>query len=308
MDPKVSVIMPAYNSEKYISEAVASVLQGTLHNVQVIVVDDASTDATFHIASELAVADQRVEVYRHDKNRGPAVARNLALRHAKGEWVTFLDSDDWFAPERLERLVCAAEDRGVDAICDDIWLFSEADKRVIGSSYKNRGLCLEYYKLMSVADLVKLRLIAIQPLIRRSLIEKYNLSFPENYRYGEDYYLYFSLAAHDVLFCFDPRPMYFYRKHTNSITYNYGDHISETISMIKNLLDEPHIKSNYILVNIFNWLIKEEHILLSYIEFEKFVKNSNYAKSLYILMNKPEIFPMLLKRILSKLVVWFHKD
>ena len=308
MDPKVSVIMPAYNSEKYISEAVASVLQGTLHNVQVIVVDDASTDATFHIASELAVADQRVEVYRHDKNRGPAVARNLALRHAKGEWVTFLDSDDWFAPERLERLVCAAEDRGVDAICDDIWLFSEADKRVIGSSYKNRGLCLEDYKLMSVADLVKLRLIAIQPLIRRSLIEKYNLSFPENYRYGEDYYLYFSLAAHDVLFCFDPIPMYFYRKHTNSITYNYGDHISETISMIKTLLDEPHIKSNYILVDIFNWLIKEEHILLSYIEFEKFVKNSNYAKSLYILMNKPEIFPMLLKRILSKLVVWFHKD
>ncbi len=101
--PLVSVILPSYNGEKYIPFAVESILGQTYTNLELLVVDDASKDRTAEVVT--AFKDLRVRLVRLKNNRGPAFARNAGLVRAKGEWVGFIDADDCWAEERLERLM-----------------------------------------------------------------------------------------------------------------------------------------------------------------------------------------------------------
>lgn len=100
--PRVSVVIPSYNAEAVIADSIGSVLAQTYGDWEVIVGDDGSSDATAERAQALS---PRVRVVRAERNGGPAAARNLALRHAEGELVAFLDADDWWLPEYLERQV-----------------------------------------------------------------------------------------------------------------------------------------------------------------------------------------------------------
>jgi len=106
----VSIIMPAYNAEKYIAGAITSVLQQTYPYFELIIVDDASQDRTVEIVCSFN--DERIKLIRHETNQGPGGARNTALEVAKGKWVTVLDADDQYLPNRLEVLVRAARKAG----------------------------------------------------------------------------------------------------------------------------------------------------------------------------------------------------
>lgn len=97
----VSIIMPAYNAEKYISNSINSIIQQTYKNWELIVVDDCSTDKTTKVI--LNYKDERIHLLKNAKNSGAAISRNRALREAKGKWIAFLDSDDIWHPEKLER-------------------------------------------------------------------------------------------------------------------------------------------------------------------------------------------------------------
>lgn len=97
----VSIIMPAYNAEKYISNSINSIIQQTYKNWELIVVDDCSTDKTTKVI--LNYKDERIHLLKNTKNSGAAISRNRALREAKGKWIAFLDSDDIWHPEKLER-------------------------------------------------------------------------------------------------------------------------------------------------------------------------------------------------------------
>lgn len=100
MNELVSVIMPAYNSEKYIAESIKSVLAQTYQNWELIIVDDCSTDRTKEIVRNFN--DTRIKFFENDVNSGADVARNRAISEARGRWLAFLDSDDIWKPEKLE--------------------------------------------------------------------------------------------------------------------------------------------------------------------------------------------------------------
>ena len=100
--PLVSVITPIYNSENFLEEAISSVLNQTYSNWELILVDDASTDGSGKIAQKFYSEDSRITYEKLPENRGPAVARNRAIELAKGEYIAFLDSDDFWAPDKLE--------------------------------------------------------------------------------------------------------------------------------------------------------------------------------------------------------------
>lgn len=104
IDDLVSIIMPAYNAEKYIEEAIQSVLKQTYTNWELIIVNDCSTDKTEQIIKEYQ-EDQRIKLYSLLKNKGVANARNVALKKAAGRYVAFLDSDDIWLPEKLEKQI-----------------------------------------------------------------------------------------------------------------------------------------------------------------------------------------------------------
>ena len=106
----VSVIMPSYNTSQYIKESIQSVLNQTYTNWELIIVDDCSTDNTDEVVS--AINDSRIRYFKNKKNSGAAISRNKALREAKGQWIAFLDSDDIWMPEKLERQITFMEDNG----------------------------------------------------------------------------------------------------------------------------------------------------------------------------------------------------
>lgn len=103
MQELVSIIMPSYNTGRFIAETIDSVLAQTYKSWELIIVDDASTDNTDEVVA--GYADDRIIYIKNEKNSGAAVSRNRALREAKGKWIAFLDSDDLWAPEKLERQI-----------------------------------------------------------------------------------------------------------------------------------------------------------------------------------------------------------
>ncbi|MSS77678.1 glycosyltransferase family 2 protein [Anaerococcus sp. WCA-380-WT-2B] len=106
----VSIIMPSWNTEKYIGEAIQSVINQIYTNWELIIVDDCSTDNTEKIVSKFN--DKRIKFFKNEKNLGAALSRNKALREAKGEWIAFLDSDDVRCKDKLEKQISFMEKNG----------------------------------------------------------------------------------------------------------------------------------------------------------------------------------------------------
>lgn len=104
MNDLVSIIMPSYNTEKYISESIASVQKQSYVDWELIIVDDCSTDNTDEIVKPF-LSDKRIKYIKNETNSGAAVSRNRALREAKGKWIAFLDSDDLWLPVKLEKQI-----------------------------------------------------------------------------------------------------------------------------------------------------------------------------------------------------------
>jgi glycosyltransferase involved in cell wall biosynthesis len=100
--PLISVIMPAWNADKTVRKAAQSILDQTWRNLELLIVDDASTDDTWAVLQEITKSDARVKIFRNKVNAGPYVSKNIALTQCKGEWITGHDSDDWSLPQRLE--------------------------------------------------------------------------------------------------------------------------------------------------------------------------------------------------------------
>lgn len=103
VDGLVSIIMPSWNTEKFIAESIQSVINQTYTNWELIIVDDCSTDHTDDVVASFH--DDRIRYYHNQKNSGAALTRNKALREARGEWIAFLDSDDLWMPEKLEHQI-----------------------------------------------------------------------------------------------------------------------------------------------------------------------------------------------------------
>ena len=101
----VSIITPAFNSERFIAETIQSVLAQTYQNWELLIVDDCSTDKTAEIISRFQEKDSRIKYFYNSTNKGAAFSRNLALQKAKGKWIAFLDSDDLWHPEKLEKQI-----------------------------------------------------------------------------------------------------------------------------------------------------------------------------------------------------------
>ena len=101
----VSIITPTYNSERFIAETIVSVQAQTYQDWEMIIVDDCSTDKTAEIVASFQEKDSRIKYFYNSTNKGSALSRNLALQKAKGKWIAFLDSDDLWLPDKLEKQI-----------------------------------------------------------------------------------------------------------------------------------------------------------------------------------------------------------
>ena len=134
MSPRVSVVMAAYNSATFIERAIQSTLDQTMSDVEIIVVDDCSSDSTREIVQGFADRDSRVRLFKLPENGGPGAARYRAVKEATGEWISVQDSDDRMLPDRLEKLLDLAAKNDFDVIADNLYYVNEDTDERFGSA------------------------------------------------------------------------------------------------------------------------------------------------------------------------------
>ncbi len=135
MNDLVSIITPSYNTADFIEETIKSVLAQTYTNWEMIIVDDCSTDNTDEVVKPY-LEDGRIRYLKNEKNSGAAISRNYALREAKGRWIAFLDSDDLWMPEKLEKQIAFMANGGYDF---SYTCYEEIDERSVPSGVTVRG-------------------------------------------------------------------------------------------------------------------------------------------------------------------------
>ena len=136
MRPKISIIMPVYNVEKYIRASIDSVLAQTFTNFELIIVDDGSPDNCPSICDEYALSDKRIKVI-HKKNGGLSSARNAGIEIAQGEYIQFLDSDDTIVPTALQQLINIIVNNDVDVVVFAVNIYTDGNKQIVKSGPDN---------------------------------------------------------------------------------------------------------------------------------------------------------------------------
>lgn len=234
--PRASVIIPAYNAEKYILSCIESALNQTEQNIEIIVVNDNSTDTTVSLIQ--TITDPRVQIIHHTKNEGPGKSRNDAICKARGTWLVFLDADDWMSPTRIQTLCDYAEIKNLDMIADNNYLVEE--------SRVTKKTLFHYLGIRNTHVLIKgeyhvLYTPAIHPIVRSMFLEENKLNFQEHIRCGEDFYLWVQMYVHGARVHFYKEALYFYRTHAQSITYNKNTTIRSMILVCDFILSEKKI-------------------------------------------------------------------
>lgn len=219
---KVSVIVPVYNAELYLDKCVRSVLAQTLEGLEIILVDDGSTDQSGSMCDAYAAQDVRVRVL-HLENGGPARARNHGIELAQGTYIGFVDSDDYVESSMFERLYKTAEQTGSDIAMCSIAVDKAGAIRPIVMNYQplysgaevKDGLLRRYYTggtngLNSMCN----------KLFRRSMIVRHSLKIDETLRRAEDAWFVFDCLKVANIVCFLPEVLYYYYQNPASIMHS----------------------------------------------------------------------------------------
>ena len=213
-NPLISVIVPVYNTEEYVEKAIRSIMEQTYKNIEILVVDDGSTDKSGEICDRLAEEDDRVRVF-HKENGGQATARNFALSVARGEYIGYVDSDDWIAENMYDGMLHTLIDNDCDVCVCGRYAVTEEDIR---PSFGSR---VESVTVMDKAEAIRRFLVydsvdssVWDKLFKRSVIE--NVTFPAGYICEDIPFVYDALVNADrVVHC---AKSYYYWLHRQGST------------------------------------------------------------------------------------------
>ena len=250
-DPLISVIVPAYNVERYISDCLKSIRAQSYSEIEVIIVDDGSKDRSIEICKKFIADDEIFRLITHDSNKGLPAARNTGIQHSSGKYIIHVDSDDFLAPRAVERLVGRAEaDR-----CDVVWgaarkwpsgdLFRGGRPREATKPFKFR----DEPKLWGVGGVVTFCFSA--DFVRRS-----GVTFNEEVQFGEDKYYLISILPNADRIGYVWNTCYFIRRNHSSITsrlnYKSVSYIQATTHHVSSCLRRQSSTSlNYNIISNF---------------------------------------------------------
>jgi succinoglycan biosynthesis protein ExoO len=220
--PDVAIIIAAYNVGTYIERAIQSALDQINVSVEVIVINDASTDDTSHVAT--SIKDKRLRCVDLPYNVGPGAARNVGLGLATASWIAVLDGDDYFLPDRLQRCLALAVSTHADIVADNLEIFREDD-----------GMRKLMYPPKMLKALTNLSLAAfirhniflfrrhslgyLKPIFSKRFLTAHSLSYDPDIRIGEDYMLFARALAHGAKCVLDASAGYAYTVRIGSISH-----------------------------------------------------------------------------------------
>jgi len=193
----ISVILPAANAEQFIEASVHSVLHQSYRHLELIIVNDGSTDSTSELIDQLAARDARIRV-RHLNSRsgGPAKPRNIGLLQAKGEWSAFIDADDIWHPQKVERQIEYAQARQLNFISSDCHRFTHASSL---NEYECWSSEANFTELNHGMMLRKNRVVTSSMMVQTSLIKEIGFSEHSDYIGVEDYLAWLHLTQNSTI-------------------------------------------------------------------------------------------------------------
>jgi teichuronic acid biosynthesis glycosyltransferase TuaG len=243
MQPLVSVIMPAYNAEQYVAEAIKSVLDQTYPNWELIVVDDGSTDGTARVVNEFANADRRVK-YVFQENSQVGKARNTGLRNSAGPLVAFLDADDLWLKDKLELQVNTILNENVDLVFTECFVFEGDNVTDESTTFATPTGTFHGPNLLN-ALFLRNRLAILSVLVRREALTKVGF-FEEGAKYQrcEDYDLWLKLARQGMVFHGMEKTLVRYRLHASAATRDKSRVLKPMIEVVRRYLDDVTVSGD----------------------------------------------------------------
>ena len=216
--PKVSISVPVYNTEKYLRQCLDSLINQTLQDIEIIVVNDGSTDSSESICKEYAEKDSRIKLVSKE-NGGLASARQAALEISTGEYFCACDSDDWTEQTMYEELYNKAVETGADVVmCDYI-----EDHSTRGKTRKNCN-----FDSLGKKDLLNEILLGNFPhmiwnkIVRHEVFSQFNLSWEHGINQGEDLLMCMKMFSHEISVAVVPQELYHYRIVSNGDSYTHN--------------------------------------------------------------------------------------
>ena len=239
MIPTVSIIVPVYNAERTIRRCIESIVNQEYADYELLLVDDGSVDASGAICDEYAARDSRIRVF-HKANSGVSASRNLALDYARGQYLQFLDSDDWITPDATRSLVRAMESEPCDMVISDFY-------RVVGERVCQKGdideddvmTREEFAAHMMEAPADFYYGVLWNKLYRRSIVEAHQLRMDPKISWCEDFMFNLEYIRHAQLFRAIQIPIYYYVKTKGSLA-SQSLTISQTVKMKLTVFEYYH--------------------------------------------------------------------
>lgn len=237
--PKVSVIIPVYNVEKYLPECLDSVINQTLKDIEIICVNDGSPDNSLEILKDYANRDKRITII-DQKNQGLSCSRNNAMEVATGEYIMFLDSDDCIRKDACELLYDKVKKNELDALFFAGENFENGTNRVLDSSYYQFKYLPEEFKkdkfrYLDCYDFIeKMAVSSCLCIYNRRLILNNNIKFPDGICY-EDNLFFFTIIIKSIALGICQEKLYFRRIHNQSITQNSHLHFGDLMNIIEKI-------------------------------------------------------------------------
>ncbi len=219
MKPKVSILIPVYKAEKYIEQCLQTVLSQTYQNLEIIIVDDASPDSSMVIAKKLTqqtVNTFDIKILHNEKNQGIATVRNILLDNAKGDYILFVDSDDYLERDAIQSLVDIAINTNCDIVRCGYYEIKGKNKRPIKQRpwSDKTDLLKQHIKAWDSIEAMW------QLFIRRSLIEEHHIRFAEGVNASEDHLMMIKLYFYANSIANLEKPVYYYRiDNAQSVTH-----------------------------------------------------------------------------------------
>lgn len=221
--PKVSVIIPVYNTGKYLRECLDSVVNQTLKDIEIICVDDGSTDDSLAVLREYAAKDSRIKVFTQEHVNAGA-ARNTGLSHAAGAYLSFLDSDDFYEPVMLEHMLACAQARAADLVVCRLKIYDEDVGKLEEADWSVKKELLPDKTVLSFRDIEQDCFLCIlgfnwDKLFKRSLVRDNHLVFQSQDVYNDSLFTYSALVCANAITVLDEAlVIHRYRSAHNSIS------------------------------------------------------------------------------------------
>ena len=216
---KISIIMPVYNAEKFLRETLDSLCNQTMNDIEILCVNDGSSDNSLNILKEYEKKDQRIIVFTQP-NSGPAMARNVGLANANGDYLMFCDADDSYEPTMCEEMYNAIKGSSYDFVmCDANIIETDKNTRSPGAVDYNR---LKTFGKISLDDTTKTQIQTIlwNKIFKMDTVRKYDIAFPNGFEMDDDAFLYQYLACAQSALGLNQK-LYNYRLTSNSIVAGY---------------------------------------------------------------------------------------